>query len=236
MQIVPPIHPEQHALENLLAARGLTADWLNTSNGDPYSQPNIARYSIIEASKIVPFHYRAAQPSLPAVRNWVDTLASQALTAAAERGSHVASVLRGPSLLLLGVTGVGKTHEAYGALRDLAITGVLANWTVTTAADLYAALRPRHGVDSETEFRRYRDSRVLLVDDLGAAKPSEFTEDINFRLINHRYERHLPTLVTSNVRPRELRDRLGDRVASRLNEMCQRISMKGEDRRRGEAA
>ena len=121
-------------------------------------------------------------------------------------------------------------------MRELAVTGVTARWAVTTAADLYAALRPRPGIDSEAEFRRYRDARLLLVDDLGAErKPTEFTEEVNFRLINHRYEHHLPTLMTSNVEPKELRARLGDRVTSRLAEMCERVAMKGNDRRRNAA-
>jgi hypothetical protein len=115
--------------------------------------------------------------------------------------------------------------------------GVAARWGITTTADLYAALRPRHGIDSEAEFRRYRDARILLIDDLGAdRKPTEFTEEVNFRLINHRYENHMPTLITSNLLPKEISERLGDRVTSRLIEMCQRVIFKGADRRRGEAA
>ena len=43
-----------------------------------------------------------------------------------------------------------------------------------------------------------------FVDDLGAAKPSEWTEEINYRLVNHRYEHMLPTIFTSNVPAREL--------------------------------
>ena len=102
---------------------------------------------------------------------------------------------------------------------------------------MYAALRPRHGIDSEAEFRRYRDASILLLDDLGAErKPTEFTEEINFRLINWRYENHKPTLITSNLVPKEIAERLGDRVTSRLIEMCEPVVFKGPDRRRGEAA
>ncbi|MFE9064863.1 ATP-binding protein [Streptomyces violaceusniger] len=236
MQHIPPIDPKQYDLEPLLAGRDLTPEWINTDDGDPFSPPNVARCHIVEASKVVPFHYRTARPQLPELRTWINQLVDQAQAEQQKRGSVVASITRGPSLLLLGVTGVGKTHQAYGAVRELAITGVVSRWVVTTAADLYAALRPRHGIDSETEFRRYRDARLLLVDDLGAAKISEFTEDVNFRLVNYRYENHLPTLFTSNLMSRELSGRLGDRVASRINEMCQRVVIEGRDRRRGVAA
>lgn len=239
MQYVPPLNPRHYPnLDKLLAARNRTLDWLNSSD-DPDGEPNIARLSLTEAMKVTPIRFQGAVPTEPAVRAWVDAVADAARTEQVRRGAYLASVNHGPSLVLLGPTGVGKTYEAYGAVRDIAITGVVARWTVTTAADLYAALRPRHGIDSEAEFAKYRNARLLLIDDLGAErKPTEFTEEINFRLVNHRYEHQFPTLFTSNVGAAELAQRLGDRVTSRLAEMCQRVSMKGSDKRRsnGEAA
>jgi DNA replication protein DnaC len=236
MQYIPPNNLRGANLAPLLAPRGLDPEWIQLHDFDPHSPQNVARYSYAEVAGLVPFHYRTALTSLPELRTWIDTLVDTAKQEQEERNSLIASVIHGPSLLLLGQTGVGKTHEAYGAMRELAVTGVYAQWQVTTAADLYAALRPRHGIDSEAEFRRYRDARLLLVDDLGAErKPTEFTEEINFRLINYRYERHLPTLFTSNADAAALRDRLGDRVTSRLREMCQRVAIKGNDRRRNAA-
>lgn len=233
MQYTPPLNPRHHDLGPLLAARGRTIDWLN-ANDDPDSEPNIARLNLVEADKIIPIRFRSAVPTDPAVRAWTDTVAAHARADQIKRGAYIASVNHGPSLALLGPTGVGKTHESYGAIRDLAITGVVTRWTVTVAADMYAALRPRHGIDSEAEFRRYRNARLLLIDDLGAErKATDFTEEINFRLINHRYEHQMPTLITSNVGTAELANRLGDRVTSRLAEMCQRVVLKGTDKRRG---
>ena len=237
MQWIPPFDPKRYHLEALLAARGIDPAWLADDSLDTYSAPNIARYSITKAAEVIPFRYQAAIVDQPDVLGWCKELVTRARADQDANRHAIASVRRGRSLLLLGPTGTGKTYQAYGSIRELAVTGVAATWVVTTAADMYAALRPRHGIDSEAEFRRYRKASVLLVDDLGAErKPTEFTEEINFRLINWRYENHMPTLFTSNVLPKELAARLGDRVTSRLGEMCQRIVLEGPDRRRGEAA
>jgi DNA replication protein DnaC len=175
----------------------------------------------------IPVRYADALPASPEVRAWMATLTRRAL--ASRR--VVVSVGTGPSLLLLGITGTGKTHEAYGMVRGLAALGVRSRWRATTAADLYAKMRPRHGVDSEAVFEEHAGASLLVVDDLGAVKNSEWIEEVNFRLVNNRYERMLPTLFTSNLAPKELANTLGERVASRLAEMTDRVTLKGTDRR-----
>ncbi|MFF5404575.1 ATP-binding protein [Streptomyces misionensis] len=220
--------------DDVLALHHLTPDQINDLTGDPYDHWTIARREISYANERIPFIYRNAIADQPDVKAWADSLAAASRQQSA--GRIMPSVGRHRSLLLLGPTGTGKTHQAYGVLRYLAPTGINWNWTATSSADMYAALRPRAGVDSETEFRKYAHARLLLLDDLGAAKSSEWTEEINFRLINHRYENQLPTILTSNVLPAELMDRVGDRVSSRLIEMCDRIVIKGTDRRKQAAA
>lgn len=232
MDITPPIDLDADNFHQLLANRGLTSDQINTRDGDPYSEMNLIRRAITHARKTIPHIYRNALPTLPEAAAWIDELTTHTRAEQTRREAITPTLTTGPSLLLLGPTGVGKTHQAYGTLRTLAVTGITATWTATSSADLYAALRPRTGIDSETEFRRYAHAKLLLVDDLGAAKSSEWTEEINFRLVNHRYENQLPTLLTSNVLPKQLADRLGDRVASRLTEMCDRVVITGHDRRR----
>jgi DNA replication protein DnaC len=112
------------------------------------------------------------------------------------------------------------------------VSGAACSWKFVTAADLYATLRPRQGHDSETTFRGYADCNLLVLDDLGAAKNSEWVEEINYRLINHRYQEKLPTIITSNLTPKTLSPGLGDRVTSRLHEMTTRVVLEGSDRRR----
>jgi DNA replication protein DnaC len=147
------------------------------------------------------------------------------------------------SLLLLGPTGVGKTWQAYGALRAASLHPALTRtsyrcrfWTAAPFADLMAMLRPRPKVDSEEVMKDLREVDLLLVDDLAAAKGSEWVEEQTYRLINGRYEAMLPTIFTTNLALNELRDAIGDRIASRLAETCTRVVLAGSDRRRTQKA
>jgi DNA replication protein DnaC len=135
------------------------------------------------------------------------------------------------SLLLVGPTGTGKTWQAYGALRLAVCTAHSPRWSATTFADFTAALRPS-AKDPEATLTTYRQAGLLLLDDLGAAKSSEWVEETTYRLLNHRYESMLPSIFTTNLPLADLRTGLGDRIASRLVETCDRVVLTGSDRRR----
>lgn len=168
--------------------------------------------------RLFPRRYRDALPDVRDVARWADR-------AVANPGDV-------PSLLLLGEVGRGKTWQAYGALRAVLAEHPDLDWAATTFADFAASLRPRPGVDAETEMDRYRKAGLLLLDDVGAAKGSEWVEEITYRLVSHRYDAMLPTIYASNFAPDELRQALGDRIASRLAETCMRVVLDGPDRRR----
>jgi len=197
---------------------------------DPHVIEETLEHAAERVAKTVPVRYADATATVPEVAQWVRAVIEAAVEQC--RGGCV-SVRTGPSLLVVGPTGTGKSHQAYGAIRALAVSGVRCVWRIAAAADIYASLRPRPNVDSEEVFDRLASAQLLVVDDLGAAKSSEWVEEINYRLINHRYEHQLPTLITTNVLPRDLGAGLGERVASRLVEMTSRVTIKGADRRRG---
>ena len=136
------------------------------------------------------------------------------------------------SLLLLGATGTGKTHQAYGALRHLAGSGwPPIAWRAIEAAELYALMRPGSTPDAEACFTALADAPLLLLDDLGSGRWTEFTEEVTFRLVNYRYVHGLPMIVTSNVRPEVFTDTFGARISSRLRQMCTLIDLGLSDRR-----
>lgn len=165
-----------------------------------------------------PRRYQNAETGNASVMRWV--------------GLVTDSIADAPSLLLLGPTGAGKTYLAYAALRAALVAHPRASWSATTFADFAAAMRPQPKKDTEEAMARYRGADLLLVDDLAAAKNSEWVEEITYRLINGRYEDMRPTIFTTNLALSDLKDAIGDRIASRLAETCTRIVLDGPDRRR----
>ncbi|WP_370416902.1 ATP-binding protein [Streptomyces fradiae] len=209
-------------LGDILAQRGIAPD---TAAQEPAPEPVT---TLERAEARIPARFRHALANHPQVTAWADAIAR----AGRPGPGGAPGIAEGPSLRIVGPTGTGKTHQAYGAIRALLAAGVRLRWEAVTAADLYARLRPRPGFDSERDLQSLMRCPLLLLDDLGAAKTSEWTEELTYRLINHRYEHLRPTLITTNLTTRHLRQVLGDRVASRLAEMTERVILEGEDRRR----
>lgn len=175
----------------------------------------------------LPLDYRNAVAQTPETRAWVTGLVDSARRSVTPRPV----ITTGRSLLILGLIRTGKTHEACGALRALSVSGAYCGWKLITAADIYAKMRPRHRIDSEEEYEAIANAPLLVIDDLGAAEENDRTEEINYRIINHRRQWWKPTIITSNVTPRELARVLGVRVTARLDEMSTRVVMTERDRR-----
>jgi DNA replication protein DnaC len=128
------------------------------------------------------------------------------------------------SLMLSGRVGRGKTHLAYGALRAIAEAGCRdAAWAGGTVAQIFTRLRPNSGEHRAAVIRELTTIPILLLDDLGAVKDSEWTEEAILDLIDARISRLAPMIVTTNATPKELRAAIGDRALSRLAGMCRQF-------------
>jgi DNA replication protein DnaC len=242
-----PIHLDNAAAMARLNA-GLAARGLAEVPGGPvedgptpdepghpeYHRRQRAEWALDRWTAAVPPRYRHATATVPAVQAWADLVAADPTTAG--------------SLLLTGTTGTGKTHQAYGALRRIAEAGPsVYEIRATTAADMYGLLRPKGSErGAEEELRRLARVPLLVLDDLGSAKATEWTEEVTYRLINERYNACRPTLYTSNL-PADSTDRqgvrqgpdlvtaLGERIVSRLSQDTTVVPMTGPDRRRSAA-
>ncbi|GGU84471.1 hypothetical protein GCM10010275_19410 [Streptomyces litmocidini] len=238
------LEPQRLGGENLIArlqarleARGLAAvepgpvDNAPTPDepGHPeYHRRRRADWALQRWTTATPFRYQNATATHPQVTAWADQVAADPRKAG--------------FLFLTGSFGTGKTHQAYGALRHIAEAGperyeVLA----LTAPDMYALMRPGGSEQGpEYEVKRLMRIPLLLIDDLGTEKISEFTEEATYRLLNYRYNECLPLIITSNLPARDengpdLNDQLGQRITSRLSQMTTVVPMNGFDRRRGAA-
>lgn len=194
-----------------------------------YHRRQRAEFALSRWQTATPYRYRQATAEHPQVQAWADRAATD---------SHAAGLL-----LLTGSIGTGKTHQAYGALRRIAEAGPKRYELIAiTAPDMYGLLRPG-GSDkgSEHELKRLCRVPLLLLDDLGTEKLSEWTEEATYRIVNHRYNEALPLLITTNLVVRtgpgpgagpDLATRLGERLASRLAQTATVVTLTGPDRRR----
>lgn len=196
--------------------------------------------SLHKADARVPVRFAGAAPSDPLILDWFNQVVEDSAfperheyweAGVVVKAGFYPRITGGASALILGPVGVGKTWQAIGLWRNLIRVGLSNTPQVVSYAALFAALRPQPGVNTEEIFSRYADSGLLVLDDLAVGKASEWTEEIIYRLVNHRYENMLPTIFTSNAVPKDIAASVGGRVSSRLTEMCTRVVLKGDDRR-----
>lgn len=137
----------------------------------------------------------------------------------------------GRNLVLLGFTARGKTGLAIGALREMFANGYAVRFA--TVPDILAQLRPRDDKDQGPAATLYdlQSVPVLLMDDLGAEKMSEWASEQLYVIVNGRYERNLPTIVTSNLSMAEIEKAGGPRIVSRLQEDASILEIAGPDLR-----
>jgi len=166
----------------------------------------------------------------------------------------------GRGLLLTGDIGVGKTHVAVGLLKELIIRRGVSGLFYDYRELLKEVQNSYNREVSATELGILRpvfEAEVLVLDELGAAKPTDWVWDTVAQILNSRYNERRTTIITTNyanaaglmtsvsqgqespakraMRDETLGDRIGERMLSRLQEMCVLVEMRGKDFRQSVA-
>ncbi len=127
----------------------------------------------------------------------------------------------GRCLLLLGNVGTGKTHLAAAIANHIMHTST-ATAVYRTVGGILQHIKGSYDRESEYSegeaFAAYTKPSLLIIDEVGATKPTEFELASLFNIINGRYEEQLPTVVISNLPAGELSGALGERCVDRLRE------------------
>lgn len=144
-------------------------------------------------------------------------------------------------LFLEGPPGVGKTHLGVAILKQLVRT-TGARGIFYDTRELLRVIRSTYDASIRTTeldvLRPVMRADLLVLDDLGAEKTSEWVEETMNLIVNTRYSERRLTVFTSNYAdipdetdPNSLLFRIGHRMRSRLHEMCEFVEMDGADYR-----
>lgn len=136
-------------------------------------------------------------------------------------------------LLLWGGPGTGKTHLAIALANELLAHGASVKWT--NYQELLRRLKDGISRDERFDIESYcYDYQVLIVDDLGFGRVTDYSADEMSALINYRYQRNMPTIFTTNhdFNKGQIGEAFGMAVESRLIALCNVIHFGHDDYRR----
>jgi DNA replication protein DnaC len=143
----------------------------------------------------------------------------------------------GESLMFWGEPGNGKSHLATAVANELTTRGKRV--VFISMPDLLEKIKAtfnKNSVESEADIMRgLQMCDLLVIDDIGAEKVSDWVQEVIFRIVDGRYKKVKPIMATSNLEPKELAERIGKRAYDRLIEISQPIKNEATSYRREKA-
>src|SRR5258708_1082399 len=147
------------------------------------------------------------------------------------RNAHLSSIEQDPEVMEIltrwvlkphdvlyfcGNVGTGKSYFAsawYNHLREQE-----RSVRAFSGYEFFAALREvmKNNWDWERELIRLCENDYFILDDMGNSQMTDWQKDVLFSFLDERTRSHKPTLITSNIRSKEIRSYFSDRFVSRL--------------------
>ena len=143
-----------------------------------------------------------------------------------EAASEAASDLE-RGLFMYGSVGAGKTHLLVAIMRKMLEAGVVSPSEVRFAPilELLEEVKRSWNSPDATSIERFKRVHALFIDDLGMEIIRDWTFQLFLSVISYRYNEDLPTFISSNLSERELLDRYGSAVFSRIAQMCRLVKL-----------
>lgn len=134
------------------------------------------------------------------------------------------------SLILVGGVGSGKTHLAAAITNTLIDRGIPALFN--TYSEHLEHIREEYDHTGQKKYlSMMKNTPMLVLDDVGKERKTDWTQQILFDVVNYRYEHMLPVIVTTNYNFDDFANYVGNAIFSRLYEMSGAVATKGGDYR-----
>ena len=144
-------------------------------------------------------------------------------------------IARGEGLILAGKYGTMKTTMAVAILKYQLVERQGGGYFVpmATLIDNLFSMRARDREEAARYEHRLRTTPLLVIDDLGAENTTQdFILAKTDSIITERYNRLLPTIITTNYSAAELQDTYGGRIIDRIKSTCYYLEFRGDSERR----
>ncbi|MEG2813961.1 MAG: ATP-binding protein, partial [Oscillospiraceae bacterium] len=134
------------------------------------------------------------------------------------------------SILMMGETGLGKTHLSLSIAEEITRMGFVAMYS--SALDLFRTLQNEYygkGEQGKNTMQTILQADLVIIDDLGAEFESQFNVSALYNIINSRLNVNKPIIISTNLNSQQIELKYSNRVASRVLTLYKCLKFVGKD-------